>query len=69
MIILALLTFKNGELKLINVYISISCKDFTMQIVIKVSLLTDQVKYFWKYRLAPRVWISAELKDRTLCLS
>ena len=48
MIILALLSFKNEKLKLIYVYVSISYKDFTMQTVIKVSLLTDQIINFWK---------------------
>ena len=46
MIILALLSFKNEKLKLIYVYLSISYKDFTMQTVIKVSHLTDQVINF-----------------------
>lgn len=48
MTILALLSFKNEKLKLIYVYLSISYKDFTMQTVIKVSHLTDQVINFWK---------------------
>ena len=59
MIILALLSFKNEKWKLIYVYLSISYKDFTMQTVTKVSLLTDQVMNFWNssFDATWRVWM------------